>query len=194
MQGQMNDNDQSNQAKVWEMIRNIKIAMLTTYDAEMNSLRSRPMATLPKQSCASDGCVWFFTQRDSHKMQETQENARVNVSYSDPSKNAYVSLSGVATHVYDKERLKELWSESFRTWFPGGVDDPHTCLLCIKIDLAEYWDVPSSKMIHAFGYLKAKLMGHSPPSSKGGIKGLGDHGALSMSTSSNSSSKSSNLA
>src|SRR3954464_7761859 len=36
----------------------------------------------------------------------------------------YVSLSGSARIVKDAEKLKELWSEAFRVWFPAGLDDP----------------------------------------------------------------------
>ncbi|MGI4794501.1 MAG: pyridoxamine 5'-phosphate oxidase family protein [Janthinobacterium lividum] len=35
-------------------------------------------------------------------------------------------------------------------------------LLKVAIDAAEYWDAPNSTMIHAYGYLKARLTGEAP--------------------------------
>ncbi len=49
-----------------------------------------------------------------------------------------------------------------RTWFPQGVDDPEAAILEVKVDSAEYWDAPNSTMVHAYGYLKARLTGESP--------------------------------
>ena len=49
-----------------------------------------------------------------------------------------------------------------RTWFPKGIDDPEAALLKVAVDGAEYWDAPNSTMVHAYGYLKARLTGESP--------------------------------
>ena len=49
-----------------------------------------------------------------------------------------------------------------RAWFPKGIDDPDVALLKVAIDAAEYWDAPNSTMIHAYGYLKARLTGEAP--------------------------------
>jgi general stress protein 26 len=54
------------------------------------------------------------------------------------------------------------WAESLRTWFPKGVDDPEAALLKVSVEAAEYWDAPSSTMVHAYGYVKARLTGQSP--------------------------------
>jgi hypothetical protein len=48
------------------------------------------------------------------------------------------------------------------TWFPQGPDDPEVALLKVSVDQAEYWDSPSSTMVYAYGYVKAKLTGQSP--------------------------------
>jgi general stress protein 26 len=143
--------------KIWDMIRDIKFAMLTSEDGA--HLRSRPMAAAQQ---AFDGELWFFTRASSHKVAEVQHDDRVNVSYSDPESQNYVSLSGTAALVRDPAAVRAHWSEAMRTWFPKGVDDPDIALLKVDVQMAEYWDAPSSAMVHAYGYAKAVLTGASP--------------------------------
>lgn len=146
-------------AKLRELIKDIRIGMLTTVDQD-GSLRSRPMAV---QQVDGDESLWFFTRADSPKVDEVQqEDEHVNASFAEPKKNDYVSVSGTATLVHDKAKVKELWSEHLKTWFPKGVDDPQIALLKVKPDKAEYWDAPSSTVVYLYGYAKAKLTGKSP--------------------------------
>ena len=49
-----------------------------------------------------------------------------------------------------------------RTWFPKGQDDPDIALLEVRVEMAEYWDAPSSAMVHAYGYVKAVTTGKPP--------------------------------
>ena len=59
-------------------------------------------------------------------------------------------------------RRRNLWSEGLRTWFPKGSDDPRIALIKVDVDMAEYWDSPSSTMVYAYGYLKAITTGERP--------------------------------
>ena len=152
--------DQEQAAKLWDMIKATQFAMLTTEDE--GELRSRPMVASQK---GFDGTLWFFTRASAHKVDEVQADQRVGVSYSDPSKQNYVSMSGRASLVRDRALIDEHWAEPLRTWFPKGKEDPDVALLRVAVSQAEYWDAPNSTMLHAYGYLKARLTG-TPP--KGG--------------------------
>ncbi len=150
--------------KMWSMMKDIGFAMMTTEDGD--NLRARPMVAAQKEF---DGSLWFYTHASSHKVDEVQGDQRVGVTYAEPSKQEYVSLSGKARLVRDKAAITEHWQESMRTWFPKGTDDPDIALLRVEITEAEYWDAPNSKMIHAYGYVKAVLTG-SPPNPGGNEK------------------------
>jgi general stress protein 26 len=140
--------------KLGELIKDIRIAMLTTVD-EDGTLRSRPMAT---QEAEFDGDLWFFTRDDAPKVHEGLRERNVNVSYS--SDNRWVSVSGRMSLVQDRAKMKELWSEQFRAWFPDGLDDPKLGLIKVEADHAEYWDSgPSNVFIQIRGYVKAALTG-----------------------------------
>jgi general stress protein 26 len=149
--------DQEQAAKLWDMIKATQFAMLTTEDE--GELRSRPMVA---SQSSFDGTLWFFTKASSHKVDEVQADQRVGVSYSDPSKQNYVSMSGRASLVRDRAAIDEHWAEPVRTWFPKGKDDPDIALLRVAVSQAEYWDAPNSTMLHAYGYLKARLTGTPP--------------------------------
>lgn len=144
--------------KLGELIRDVRICMLTSKD-EDGHLRSRPMAA---QQVEFDGDLWFFTAKSTQKVREVEEDRRVNVSFANPEKQHYVSVSGTAEIVNDKAKAKELWNEAYRAWFPKGLDDPELTLMKVSVDKAEYWDVPSSAMVHLFGYLKAVTTGERP--------------------------------
>jgi general stress protein 26 len=141
--------------KLAELIKDIKFAMLTTETAE-GQLHSRPMAT---QQLQFDGDLWFFTSRSSSKVSELDSHHHVNVSYSNPDDNRWVSVSGTAETVHDKAKMKELWNPLFKAWFPRGLEDPEVCLLRVRVESAEYWDTPSSKMVQLAGFIKAVATG-----------------------------------
>jgi general stress protein 26 len=142
-------------AKVAELIKDINVAMMTT-EAEDGLLHSRPMAT---QKTEFDGTLWFFSGLNSGKISEIDWNPEVNLSYSDGGANKYVSVSGTAEIVDDRAKKEELWSDIYKAWFPQGLDDPDLCLLRVDVTFAEYWDVPSGKMVQVFGFLKAIATG-----------------------------------
>ena len=143
--------------KLWSMMQDIRIAMLTTEDG--GHLRARPMAA---SQTGFDGTLWFFTQASSHKVAEVGADQRVGITYADAGKQNYVSLSGTATLVRDMPSIEAHWSEAIRTWFPKGKTDPDIALLKVTVHSAEYWDVPSSTMVYAYGYLKAVVTGEAP--------------------------------
>lgn len=140
--------------KLKEMLEGIDFCMLTTIDG--GRLRSRPMST---QEFEFDGDLWFFTRDNTHKADEVAKDPRVNVAYSKPDDNRYVSVSGTAEIVKDRAKMEELWSPILKAWFPDGLEDPHICLLKVAVEQAEYWDAPSSTIVQLFGMAKALATG-----------------------------------
>jgi general stress protein 26 len=144
--------------KVWEMIRDIEIAMMVTMDDE-GRFHGRPMAV---NQTEFDGVLWFFTESRTPKTSEVDQDDRVLLAYADPRRQNYVSIYGSAEVVHDVAQQKALWSEPLRTWFPDGPESPSVSLLKVTCLGAEYWDTPSSTVMHAYGYVKAALTGKAP--------------------------------
>ena len=147
--------------KVREMIKDIEIATLVTHDA--GKLRARPMRAARMD--ADGKTLWFFSQTGTEKNEEVSQDPDVLLSYSDPKAQNYVSIAGKARVVRDVAKQKELWSEPMKTWFPKGPEDASVSLISVTMETAEYWDSPSSTLLHAYGYVKAVVTGEPP---KGG--------------------------
>jgi len=133
--------------KLGEMINDIKFAMLTTIDTQ-GLIRSRPMITPPTRF---DGSLWFFTGRSTGKVHSIQNDQRVNVTYVDADDSKYVSISGRAQIINDKEKAKELWKKEYEMWFPEGLNDPDLALIKIDVDEAEYWESPDGRYVRVQG-------------------------------------------
>jgi general stress protein 26 len=152
-------------AKVGAMIKDIKMAMLTT-EAEDGVLHSRPMAT---QETDFDGTLWFFTGISSGKVSELDWNPEVNLSFAQPSETKYVSVSGNGEIVRDRAKMRELWNDIYKAWFPQGLNDPDLALLKVEVSTAEYWEAKSGKMVQLFGYLKALATGERAQGGEHGV-------------------------
>ena len=142
--------------------------MLTTKEKD-GTFRSRPMATVQVDS---EGNLWFFTSLSSPKIEEAQRDQQVNLSYVRADKYDYLSISGAAELVHDKEKMQTLWSPWLKPWFPKGLDDPDLALLKVSITAVEYWDAPDSATARAYGLVKALVTGDTDA--------LGEHRKLDV--------------
>ena len=138
-----------------EKIKDIDTAMLSTVEPD-GTIRSRPMRHMKVDN---EGTIWFFTEYQSHKTHEIQNDSHVNLSYSKPNDNLYVSVSGHAQVYRDQQKIDELWNPAMKAWFPEGKEDPSIGILKVTIDQAEYWDSPNSAVVHLYGMVKAALTG-----------------------------------
>jgi general stress protein 26 len=145
--------------KVWELIQGIHIAMLVTQD-ETHKLLARPMAAANRDF--NDGTLWFFAREGSPKLDELAESRNVLLAYAHPGKQDYVSLAGKARVMRDQKKVRELWSEAARVWFPKGPEEGDIVLIAVDVETAEYWDSPSATALYAYGYAKAALTGEPP--------------------------------
>lgn len=146
--------DQPNpEQKLFDLVDEFRTGMLTTRHGDI--LRSRPMGLMLADD---DGVLWFFTSRDSQKVDEVDEDHDVNVAFADQGKSTYISISGKAQVVRDVEKQKELWNPFVKIWFEGP-EDPNLVMLKVTPGQAEYWDSPSNKMVQFAGMIKALLTG-----------------------------------
>lgn len=135
-----------NRRKVAELIKGVRIAMLTTVDGN-GRLVSRPMTT---QDVEFDGDIWFIGRRDSDlAAQIGAGRVEANVAYAGSS--SWVSVSGKARVVDDTAKLKEQWNRMADAFLEGGPDNPDNVLILVEGESAEYWDSPGgpvSRLAH----------------------------------------------
>jgi general stress protein 26 len=144
--------------KIGEFIQDIDFTMMTTID-EDGELHSRPMST---QNTEFDGNVYFFTFDDTDKTNHIARNPNVNLAYSAPDRNIYVSLKGEAQVLKDRQKMEELWNPALKVWFPQGLETPGIALIQVRVKTAEYWDSPSGTIAYVAALVKSAVTGKSP--------------------------------
>lgn len=137
-----------------EIMKEVKFAMLTVV-TEDGHLQAHPMTT---QQAEFDGDVWFLGGKDTQQVQAMRARPTVNVSYSDHVKGNYVSISGTAQMVEDRAKLEELWTDAYKAYFPGGIDDPSLQLVKIEAQGGEFWG-SDGKIKNLFQLARAKITG-----------------------------------
>ena len=126
-----------------ELIRGIEFAMLTTLDRD-GRLHSRPMAVLDAEQ---DGELWFFVSAGSVRAGDIREHEAVNLTYTSPDRQLYVSVCGTAAIVVDRALARRLWKPVCQPWFPLGAEDSDLALLRVDVSKAEYWEAPNARVV-----------------------------------------------
>ncbi len=144
-------------AKVWNMIKSIKVGMLTTEVAD--SLRARPMHIVQDEY---DGTLWFFTRKASAKVFEIKSERDVCITFASEKMETYVSLTGRARITQNRELIERYWNPFVAAWFPEGNADPEVALIEIDVRAGEHWDSTSSKALQLFEVAKANLTDSTP--------------------------------
>ena len=156
---------------LWKLIKGTRFGMFTTRNADHGHLHSRPMTTQNKDEDRDDR-LWFFMSRKSDPVEDFEKEPQVNVAYSNPDDDSYVSVSGEASVLEDQETKERLWSPMSQAWFPGGPTDPDLALVCVRIVHANYWNVKESKVTQLLKMAKAAATGEPPK--------MGEHGEVRM--------------
>ena len=117
-----------------ELLDDFDTAMLITR-APDGALRSRPMAIAGRHA---GGVLYFATSIDAPKVGELEDEPDVNVALQGRKK--FLSLSGRARIVDDRNLIDEFWSPAWKLWFPEGKEDPSLTLIEIQPETGEFWD------------------------------------------------------
>lgn len=149
--------DNEAMAKLWAMIKDIKVAMMTSWDGEQ--MHARPMHGHQEEFL---GRLYFLTRLESGKTQEIARYDKLNLAYADIAANNYVSVAGRGRITTDQAKLRELWSPMAAAWFPEGLDDPNLALIEVEAESAQYWDATSSSMKYLYQIARANLTGREP--------------------------------
>lgn len=143
--------------KIWKLIKDIKVGMLVTLDGK--TPRSRPMHLVQDDYT---GTLWFFTRRSAEKAFEAQRDNDVCISFSNPKKGVYVSLSGTARLTDDAALKDKFWNSFVAAWFPDGKEDPDLTLLEVKVHFGEHWLADHNKLFQLFEIARANVQDDTP--------------------------------
>ena len=149
--------------KMKELVESVNICMYTTLERGLD-LASRPMGTAKIED---DGSIWFFTTDHSGPAENANIAGEVCLSYAHITKNTYICVVGKPELVFDKGKMKELWSPMLKTWFPQGLDTPDIALVKVAPSSAHYWDGDASRLRLLFSFIKAQVTGKRPQGDEG---------------------------
>lgn len=162
--------DKSPHDRLWEMIKDTRFGMLTHRHPE-GGLHAHPLTTQNK-GLGDKAILYFFVSKATELGQRLRTDGNVNVSYADPNKDTWVSITGHATVSEDRDAIERLFNPMTKAWFPGGPTDPDLELVEVHISHAEYWDVKESKPTQLFKMAAAAVTGERPK--------LGEHKEVAL--------------
>jgi len=146
---------------IWDLIKDIKVGMLVTKETnEEDSMSARPMSLVQD---AYDGTLYFYTSKNASKVYEVEQDRDVCLTFSSPTENVYVSLTGKARISNDRELIDKYWNPYVAAWFENGKDNPEVAMLIIKISKGEHWDSTTNKLVQTFEILKSNVIKSSTP-------------------------------
>lgn len=154
----MSTNENSAQMQEFvQVLGSFNCAMLATHSLE-GEMRARPMIVAQVDG---EHAMWLISDIHSEKIEELGKDARVSLTMQ--KDNMFASLSGKAEVVRDTEKVKGLWSEPWRVWFPKGPEDSSIVLLRVQPEHGEYWDNAGlSKAKYLYRAAKAYISGERP--------------------------------
>jgi general stress protein 26 len=123
---------------IWEVMQEVRVAMVVTHSGDGDALRSRPMAARPEED---DNAIYFLTDVDAPKDQEIADNAEVCLSFADPKSQRYVSVTGTAEVRSDPEIAARVWSSADKAFWKDAQDQ-RIRVIRVTPDQGEYWEGP----------------------------------------------------
>jgi general stress protein 26 len=164
-----NSNDNVSPAKkieeLYSLVEGIDIAMMTsrTFDG---TLISRPMSTQAKRPGVD---FWFVTSTETHKVDEIEAQPEVNLAYYNNKSREWVSVSGTARIVNDRDLIRTLYKPDWKAWFGdeggvrnGGPNDPRLVLIEVEAHEASYLKTNEPRAVQLFKVAKALVTGNTP--------------------------------
>ncbi|WP_296404797.1 pyridoxamine 5'-phosphate oxidase family protein [Psychrobacter sp.] len=140
-------------AKVLAIIEQVKYAMFSTVNAK-GDVHAWPMTTT--KADLDNKAIWFIGDKGSDIVADIKTNKKVGLSYATQDEKNYLSISADAELVDDKDKLDELWSPIYDSFFEHGKEDEAVQLIKVIPHGAEYWTSGSS-LINAFKMVSAMI-------------------------------------
>lgn len=154
--------------KLKKIVDDIKFCFFQT-NSKNDTIDSSTIMTA--QTVDEDGNIWFFSGIDSERNSDIETNKKVQLYFSCPEKNSYLSVNADASIILDKNKITELWNPLLKIWFKDGIDDENISLIKAATKTANYWDSENGKMINFFKMISAVITGNDTiDSTQGKIK------------------------
>lgn len=151
--------------KLYELIDDIGTALMTTRRPD-GHLEARAMA-IQKRAPGAD--LWFVTRDGTGKIQAIEADGHVNLGFYKDRTREWISISGLARIVRDRQKIHELYAADWKIWFGeegdprhGTPDDPRMALIGIDIHAAVFLEADKPQPVVLFELVKGWITGNEP--------------------------------
>ncbi|KAF5351684.1 hypothetical protein D9756_007697 [Leucocoprinus leucothites] len=138
-----------------QIMSSTETAMLTTRSVD-GHLHSRAMAPASSKE-DKDLKFVFLANNASHKFEEMENDANVNLAFINPSTTAWASIAGKVKISSDRDDVKKYWAKGTGAWFgdlkdgvhKGDYTDPRVSVIEVIPDEIRYWYPTEGKIMRA---------------------------------------------
>ena len=130
--------------KIRELVKQAKSCFFCTSIRTGQAVATRPMAV---QQVDDQGAFWFLSASDSHKNQQIEGDAAVQLLFQGSAHSDFLTVYGQAAISRDKAKIDELWEPILKTWFTEGKDDPRITVIKVTPRNGYYWDTKHNRAV-----------------------------------------------
>ena len=124
-----------------DALNGMRFAMVATA-GQGGQWAARPLALAGQEG----GVLRFLVSTTADWVEALETSGSpTTVTFSDPGKNSYVALQGLARTVDDRALIAELWNVGAASWFESK-DDPAIRVLEVTTSYGEFWDGPHGRI------------------------------------------------
>lgn len=142
--------------KITDIATDVDFCMFAT------NLSIQPISAVPMSTKKVDerGNIWFLSTKDSEHNANIVQDDNTQLLYSGTSSMKFLSVYGYSEIVYDREIIKDLYSNADNAWFDGD-EDPNITAIKFVPQEAAYWSNDDNKLITLFKLARAAVTGEN---------------------------------
>jgi general stress protein 26 len=123
---------------VAKLMADLDLCMFTTISGR-GMTASRPMSN--NSDVEYNGESFFFTWGKAKLAKDIEKNAHVNLTFTGSKRfqKIFISVSGNAKVIKDREKMRDHWNKDLEIWFDKGIDTPGIAMIQVKAKHIKYW-------------------------------------------------------
>lgn len=152
--GTAKNTKQEAEQKLHDIVESSRNVLLLTH-GEGHKIVGRPMSLV---RIDDDETIYLVATIESKKVSEILRDARVTIAVQ--NREGVAMIDGEASVAGDQMLIDELWTDSWKAWFPRGKTDPDIAIIVVRPLEGTYWDKDlGAGLSYAYRYLKARVTG-----------------------------------